>query len=67
MGKLWYQCIGLVGGALDENEVKKQLVDYVQHVPMAARGLGVRLENNVPNRDDVARTAKDRLFVKIKI
>ena len=51
----------------DESEVKKQIADYIQHVPMAARGLGLRMENNIPNEDDVARLAKERLFIRIKV
>ena len=50
-----------------ENDVEKLVADYVKHIPMSARGLGIRLENNVPNKEDVRRVAKDRLFVKIKI
>ena len=48
-----------------KNEVEKLLADYVKHIPMSARGLGIRFEHDVPNNDDVARAAKDRLFVKI--
>jgi len=51
----------------DEYEVKKQIADYIQHVPMAARGLGLRMQNNVPSEDDVSRLAKERLFIRIKI
>ena len=51
----------------DENEVKKQIADYIQHVPMAVRGLGLRMENDIPNGDDVARLAKERLFIRIKV
>lgn len=50
-----------------DDEVEKLLVEYVQRVPVSARGLGIRMEDNIPNKDDVTRLAKDRLFVKIKI
>ena len=50
---------------LDQKAVEVNLLDYIRHVPMAARSLGIRLENKVPNKDDIARVAKDRLFVKI--
>lgn len=56
----------LAEAVLDEKEVEKQLVDYVQHIPMSARALGIRVENGTPNAEDVARIAKDRLFVKMK-
>ena len=51
---------------LDENCVEKHLLDYVQHIPMAAKSLGIRMENKIPNREDVTRLAKDRLFVRIE-
>ena len=50
---------------LDEKEVEKQLVDYARHIPMSARGLGIRIENNIPNMYDVVRLSKERLFVRI--
>ena len=50
---------------LDQKAVEVNLLDYIRHVPMAARSLGIRIENKVPNKDDIARVAKDRLFVKI--
>ncbi|HSG43532.1 MAG TPA: nitroreductase family deazaflavin-dependent oxidoreductase [Anaerolineales bacterium] len=49
----------------EEDEVEKLLADYVKHIPISAHGLGIRLEHDVPNKDDVARAAIDRLFVKI--
>jgi hypothetical protein len=51
---------------LDAQAVETRMVDYVQHVPMAAGSLGIRVENKAPNMGDIARVAKDRLFVKIK-
>jgi hypothetical protein len=51
---------------LDTRSVETHLVEYVQHVPIAARSLGIRVENKVPDRGDIARIAKDRLFVKIQ-
>ena len=50
---------------LDEKAVEKLLVDYVRHIPMSARGLGIRIENNIPNMYDVVRLSKERLFVRI--
>jgi len=51
---------------LNERVVETRLFDYIQHVPVAARPLGIRMENKIPNAEDVGRIAKDRLFVKIK-
>lgn len=51
---------------LDEKAVETQLADYIRHIPMAARSMGIRMENNVPNAEDIRRVAKDRLFVRIK-
>jgi hypothetical protein len=52
---------------LDEKSVEERMYEYLQHVPQAAKPLGIRVENGNSNADDVARTAKDRLFVRIKI
>ena len=52
---------------LDEKSVEARMYDYVRHVPQAAKPLGIRVENGNANAEDIARTAKDRLFVKIKI
>lgn len=51
---------------LDEKAVALRIGDYLRHIPMAAKPLGVRMENGVLNPDDVARLAKERLFIKIK-
>ncbi len=48
-------------------EVEARLCDYIQHIPQAARGFGIRMENGKPNGEDIARIAKDRLFVKIRL
>ena len=50
---------------LDEAAVKNWMYEYLKHIPQAASRMGVRIENGKPNDEDVARTAKDRLFVKI--
>ena len=50
----------------DEAAVAARLADYVRCIPMAARGLGIRLEQGVPNAEDVARLAKEKLFVRIR-
>ena len=51
---------------LDTRSVETRLLEYLQHVPFAARSLGIRVENKVPDRGDVVRIAKERLFVKIE-
>jgi hypothetical protein len=51
---------------LKEDAVEQHLFDYIHHIPMAAKPMGIRMENKIPNREDIARVAKDRLFVKIK-
>jgi deazaflavin-dependent oxidoreductase (nitroreductase family) len=52
---------------LDEEAVATQIMEYVRHIPMSARALDVRVENGEPHPDDVARLAKERLFVKIRL
>jgi hypothetical protein len=39
----------------------------LKHIPMAAKGLGVRMENGQPHPDDATRLAKERLFVRVKL
>ena len=43
------------------------MVEYLRHVPQAAKPMKVRMENGRPDPQDIANTAKDRLFVKIKL
>lgn len=52
---------------LDEEIVAQQIGEYVRQIPMAAKGLGLRVENGTPDPEDAARLAKERLFVKIKL
>ena len=52
---------------LDEKAVEARMFEYLRHVPMAAKPMGIRMEDGKPNAEDIARTAKDRLFVRIKI
>lgn len=52
---------------LDEKSVEARMYEYLRHVPQAAKPMGIRMENGKPNADDIARTAKDRLFVRIKL
>jgi hypothetical protein len=51
---------------LNEKAVEERMLDYVRHIPMAAKSLGICMENNIPREEDVRRAAVDRLFVKIQ-
>jgi len=52
---------------LDEKAVETRMYEYVKHVPQAAKPLGIHVENGNANADDIARTAKDRLFVRLQL
>jgi deazaflavin-dependent oxidoreductase (nitroreductase family) len=51
---------------MNEKAVETHLLDYIQHMPMITRSLGIRMENKTPNTEDIERVAKDRLFIKVK-
>jgi deazaflavin-dependent oxidoreductase (nitroreductase family) len=51
---------------LQSTTVETLLGEYVSHIPQAAKSMGIRVENGVANREDIARLAKDRLFVRVK-
>ena len=52
---------------LDEKAVEERMYDYVKHVPQAAKPMGIRMEKGKPNAEDISRTARNRLFVRIKV
>ncbi|HSL30504.1 MAG TPA: nitroreductase/quinone reductase family protein [Anaerolineales bacterium] len=52
---------------LDERTVEERLCDYVRHVPMSARSLGIRMQQGAPLSQDISRIAKEKLFVKVSI
>ena len=58
---------GFAEAVMDEETVASQLGEYLKHVPMAAKPMGVRMENGEPYPEDAARLAKERLFVRIKL
>ena len=58
---------GFAEAELEAQAVEARMFEYIKHVPMAAKPLGIRMENNTANAEDIARTARDRLFVKIKV
>lgn len=59
--------IGFAETELDGRAVATHMLEYIQRIPQAAKPLGIRVENKTPNAEDIARIAKDRLFVKIKL
>jgi deazaflavin-dependent oxidoreductase (nitroreductase family) len=52
---------------LDEKSVEARMVQYLRHVPQAAKPMSIRVENKMPNAEDITRTAKERLFIRIKL
>lgn len=52
---------------LDEKAVEARMVEYLRHVPQAAKPMDIRMESGQPNVEDIARTARDRLFVRLKL
>jgi deazaflavin-dependent oxidoreductase (nitroreductase family) len=51
--------------AQGEKSVEAGMLEYLRHVPQAARPMGIRVDNGKANPEDIVRVAKDRLFVKI--
>ncbi len=49
----------------DEQEIAFRLGEYLQHLPMAAAALDVKLRNGVLDPEDACRLAGGRLFVRI--
>lgn len=58
---------GVADVELDEKAVEARMYEYLRNVPQAAKPMKVRVENGKPDPQDIANTAKDRLFVKIKL
>ena len=56
---------GFAEPELDPKSVEARMHEYLRHVPQAARSMGIRVEDGIANQDDVERTAKERLFVRI--
>jgi len=52
---------------LEENAVAARMIEYLRHIPQAAKQMGIRMENKIPDAEDIARTAKERLFIRIKL
>lgn len=51
----------------EERSVEARMYEYLQHVPQAAKPMGVRMEGKKPNAEDIARTAKGRLFIRLEL
>jgi len=58
---------GFAETELDEKAVETRMYEYVKHIPQAAKPMKIHVENGVANPEDIARTARDRLFVRIKL
>lgn len=58
---------GIAETELDEKVVEARMYEYLRHVPQAAKPMGIRVESGKPNAEDIARTAKNRLFVRIRV
>jgi len=50
---------------MDEGATESRLEDYIRHVPMAAKSLGIRIVDKNPCREDISRLGKEKLFVKV--
>ncbi len=56
---------GFGEAVLDEKAVAAQIGEYIRRLPASARYLGLRLQDGVPNCEDISRLAKERLFIRI--
>ncbi len=57
---------GFAEAVVDEEAVARQVAEYVQHIPMAARSLGVHVEQGSANADDAERLAQEKVFVRVR-
>ncbi len=58
---------GMADVDLDKKAVEARMVEYLRHVPQAAKPMGIRVEDKKPNAEDITSTAKERLFIRIKL
>lgn len=61
------QVKGLADTVAEINAVEMRLLDYIKFIPQAAKSFGIRSENGKANAEDIARIAKGRLFVEIRL
>ncbi len=52
---------------IEERSVEERMYEYLRHVPQAAKPMGIRMNGRQPESTDIARTARDRLFIKLKL
>jgi len=52
---------------LDEPAVAVQIGEYVRHLPISARSLGVHMLNGQPDPADLSRLAQERVMVRINL
>jgi deazaflavin-dependent oxidoreductase (nitroreductase family) len=52
---------------LDEAAVAPQIGEYVRHLPISARSLGVHIQDGQPDPADLRLLAKERVMIKIKL
>lgn len=52
---------------LDETALVPQIGEYVRHLPISARSLGVHVENGQPDPVDLRRLAQERVMIRIKL
>lgn len=58
---------GIAEPVLEEKEVEGLLVKYLERFPQAAKVMGVGIESNTPNKNDILRVSRERLFVKFTL
>jgi deazaflavin-dependent oxidoreductase (nitroreductase family) len=58
---------GLGEVLMEEAALAPQIGEYVRHLPMSARALGVHIVDNQPDPADLERLAKARVMVRIKL
>jgi deazaflavin-dependent oxidoreductase (nitroreductase family) len=52
---------------LDEPAVAVQIGEYVRHLPISARSLGVHMQEGQPDPADLRRLAQERVVIRIKL
>ena len=51
--------------ALDPITVQAQMREYIKQIPQAARSMQIRMEDGIPNAEDLEHVAENRLFVRV--
>ena len=58
---------GFGEAVLVESEVAAQIGEYVRHLPISARSLGVHMQAGQPDPADLSRLAQERVMVRINL